>query len=210
MNQNATMGARIKALRKEKKYTLKQLAEETGLSIGFLSQLERGMSSIAVDSLAKIAQVLGVGLSTFFTDVQKTSRDPISRSCELLWRSDGPEISQAMLSRDLYDFDILPRIFQLMPSADPDRVDGAIHRHSGEEFIYVLEGVVTVYQEDREYTLYPGDSIQIHSHIPHNWVNRTNKIARLLSVSFPNPFKEERTGKTFAGKAESCKEGSDE
>lgn len=192
MNQNATMGARIKALRKEKKYTLKQLAEETGLSIGFLSQLERGMSSIAVDSLAKIAQVLGVGLSMFFTDAQVVSRDPISRSTELHWNADGSEIAQAMLSRDLYGFDILPRIFQLMPSAGSEEPEGAIHRHSGEEFIYVLEGVVTVYHGDREYTLYPGDSIQIHSNIPHNWVNRTNRIARLLSVGYPNPFREER------------------
>ena len=191
MNQNVTMGARIKTLRKEKKYTLKQLAEETGLSIGFLSQLERGMSSIAVDSLAKIAQVLGVSLSTFFADAQVVSQDPISRSSELHWNADGPEIAQAMLSRDLYGFDILPRIFQLMPMAD-EYQEAAIHRHSGEEFIYVLEGVVTVLHGDREYTLYPGDSIQIHSNIPHNWVNRTNKIARLLSVSSPNPFKEER------------------
>ena len=191
MNQNVTMGARIKALRKEKKYTLKQLAEETGLSIGFLSQLERGMSSIAVDSLAKIAKVLGVSLSTFFADAQVVSQDPISHSCELHWNADGPEIAQAMLSRDLYGFDILPRIFQLMPMADPSREE-TIHRHSGEEFIYVLEGVVTVFHGDREHTLYPGDSIQIHSNIPHNWVNRTNKIARLLSVSYPNPFKEER------------------
>ena len=106
-------------------------------------------------------------------------------------KSCDPEIFQAMLSRDLYGFDILPRIFQLMPSAG-DGADGAIHRHSGEEFIYVLEGVVTVYHGDREYTLYPGDSIQIHSNIPHNWVNRTSRIARLLSVSCPNPFREEK------------------
>lgn len=192
LNQNATMGMRIKALRKEKKYTLKQLAEESGLSIGFLSQLERGMSSIAVDSLARIAAILGVSLSTFFSDSQVVSADPVSHSTELHWNADGPEISQALLSKDLYGFDILPRVFQLMPMASNNDPEGAIHRHSGEEFIYVLEGVVTVYHNDREYTLYPGDSIQIHSNIPHNWVNRTNRIARLLSVSYPNPFKEER------------------
>ena len=186
------MGMRIKALRKEKKYTLKQLAEESGLSIGFLSQLERGMSSIAVDSLARIAAILGVSLSTFFSDSQVVSEDPVSHSTELHWNADGPEIAQALLSKDLYGFDILPRIFQLMPLASNDEPEGAIHRHTGEEFIYVLEGVVTVYHNNREYTLYPGDSIQIHSNIPHNWVNRTNRIARLLSVSYPNPFREER------------------
>ena len=192
MDQNTTMGMRIKALRKEKKYTLKQLAEESGLSIGFLSQLERGMSSIAVDSLARIASILGVSLSTFFADSQMISQDPVSHSSELHWNADGPEIVQAMLSKDLYGFDILPRIFNLMPSAGGREKEGVIHRHTGEEFIYVLEGVVTVYHNEREYTLYPGDSIQIHSDIPHNWFNRTNKMAKLLSVSCPNPFREER------------------
>ncbi len=200
MNQNATMGARIKALRKEKKYTLKQLAEESGLSIGFLSQLERGMSSIAVDSLARIASILGVSLSTFFTDTQTISMDPVSRSTELRWNSVGPEIAQAILSKDIYEFDILPRIFQLMPSASDADPQGAVHRHAGEEFIYVLEGVVTVYHNDREYTLYPGDSIQIHSNTPHNWENRTNQVARLLSVSYPNPFRAEHSaGHTNSG-----------
>ena len=192
MDQNATMGMRIKMLPKEKKYTLKQLAEESGLSIGFLSQLERGMSSIAVDSLARIASILGVSLSTFFADSQVTSQDPVAHSSELHWNPDGPEIVQAMLSKNLYGFDILPRIFHLLPSAGGQETETVIHRHTGEEFIYVLEGVVTVYHNEREYTLYPGDSIQIHSDIPHNWFNRTNKMASLLSVSYPNPFKEEK------------------
>ena len=192
MNQNATMGMRIKALRKEKKYTLKQLAEETGLSIGFLSQLERGMSSIAVDSLAKIAQILGVSLSTFFTDADAVSRDPVCHAFELHWNATSPEIAQAILSKDTYGFDILPRMVQLMPENSKDLQDGAIHRHAGEEFIYVLEGIVTVYCNETEYTLYPGDSIQIHSNSPHNWVNHTNKAAKLLSVGYPNPFREER------------------
>lgn len=42
------------------------LSEQTGLSIGFLSQLERGMTTIAIDSLANVARVLGVELADFF------------------------------------------------------------------------------------------------------------------------------------------------
>ena len=66
MNKSAVIGFRIKELRTEKKYTLKYLSEQTGLSIGFLSQFERGLTSIAIDSLEKIAQVLEVELSSFF------------------------------------------------------------------------------------------------------------------------------------------------
>lgn len=66
MNKNIDIGTKIKKYRKDKKYTLKMLSEQTGLSIGFLSQLERGMTTIAIDSLANVARVLGVELADFF------------------------------------------------------------------------------------------------------------------------------------------------
>ena len=49
MDPNLTIGAKIKALRTEQKYTLKALSDLTGFSVGFLSQIERGISSVAVD-----------------------------------------------------------------------------------------------------------------------------------------------------------------
>jgi quercetin dioxygenase-like cupin family protein len=64
-----------------------------------------------------------------------------------------------------------------------------MYTHSGEEYVYVLSGVITVWLDGRSYTLYPGDSMQIISTLPHNWVNNTNKIAELLSINYPNPFK---------------------
>ena len=66
--------------------------------------------------------------------------------------------------------------------------------HSGEEFVYVLTGVVTLWLEDRQYALYPGDSIQIHSNQPHNWANNTNKVAELLSINYPNPLRSDTAG----------------
>lgn len=56
---------KIKELRNTKNMTLKKLSEENGLSVVFLSQLERGLTSIAVDSLENIAKILGVNLSYF-------------------------------------------------------------------------------------------------------------------------------------------------
>ena len=80
MDHNVTIGAKVKAFRTAKKYTLKQLSEESGLSIGFLSQLERGLSSIAIDSLAKLATILGVSLSSFFDSSADQEKSPVSRS----------------------------------------------------------------------------------------------------------------------------------
>lgn len=190
MNQNAMIGAHIRNLRVSKKYTLKQLSDESGLSVGFLSQLERGMSSVAIDTLARLGEILGVGLSSFFNVVHDEGPEPVVHGFELRAAPMSPQIIQYMLSNDPAGFDVLPRLFLLMPQDEIDQEEIEMNFHAGEEFVYVLEGIVTVYMDGRRYTLYPGDSIQIRSHLPHNWVNLTNKQARLLSINYPNPLKE--------------------
>lgn len=189
MDHNQTIGARIKALRTEKHYTLKALSDMTGLSVGFLSQTERGISTIAVDSLSRVASCLGVPLSTFFSDQVQDTSDPVVHGFSAHRAMVGPQIIESVLSHDVTEFSFLPKHFQLMPFNDADVQKLEMCIHSGEEFVYVLTGIVTLWLEDRRYTLYPGDSIQIHSNQPHNWANNTNKVAELLSINYPNPFR---------------------
>ena len=80
MSATTDIGSKIKKYRKEKKYTLKNLSEQTGLSIGFLSQLERGITTIAIDSLANVADVLGVEMMDFFESDLHQENDPVMRS----------------------------------------------------------------------------------------------------------------------------------
>ena len=187
-DHNQAIGARVKNLRTSKKYTLKQLSEEVDLSIGFLSQLERGMSSIAIDSLSKIADVFGVSLSSFFEYSGDDGDSPVVHGFDLHPIEVSPEIIQFIYTRNPTAFHLLPRVFQINPSSNPDE-PLEIYNHAGEEFMYVLEGIVTVYVDGREYVLYPGDGMHIHSDVDHNWCNRTNKIARLLTVNYPNAFR---------------------
>ena len=189
MDPNLTIGAKIKALRTEQKYTLKALSDLTGFSVGFLSQIERGISSVAVDSLAKIAKCLEVPLSTFFDTQPPDRQDPVVHSFSTHQTMVSPQIIQSVLSHDTQAFDFLPRRFLLMPFSDPDTLAPEMYTHAGEEFVYVLTGIVTLWLENTKYTLYPGDSIQIHSNQPHNWANNTNKVAELLSINYPNPLK---------------------
>jgi quercetin dioxygenase-like cupin family protein len=76
-----------------------------------------------------------------------------------------------------------------MPQEEMEEEQIEMYAHEGEEFSYVLEGIITVYLDGARHTLYPGDSIQIRSNLPHNWVNLTNKTAKLLSVNIPNPLR---------------------
>ena len=189
MSRNAMIGSKIKQLRTEKRYTLKELSAETGLSVGFLSQLERGLSSIAIDSLAKIADLLGVTLTSFFDDEEpERNPDPVVHGFDLHHSQISPQIIQFVLSHDVRGFDHLPRMIQLMPFADTDGDELEMYTHTGEEFVYVLEGVVTVYIGEQQHVLYPGDSIQIHSEEAHNWTNRTNRLTKILTINYPNPF----------------------
>ena len=104
MNKNIDIGAKIKKYRKDRKYTLKMLSEQTGLSIGFLSQLERGMTTIAIDSLANVAKVLGVELSDFFESEAKNGSDPVIHSYDMPMTQVSREIIQYILSKDVDNF----------------------------------------------------------------------------------------------------------
>ncbi len=189
MNQKAMIGAHIRSLRLAKKLTLKQLSDESGLSVGFLSQLERGMSSIAIDTLSSLARVLGTDLSSFFNVVHGPSPEPVTHGFDLKATPVSPQIIQYVLSNDPAGYALLPRLFLLMPQEEMEEEQIEMYAHEGEEFSYVLEGIITVYLDGARHTLYPGDSIQIRSNLPHNWVNLTNKTAKLLSVNIPNPLR---------------------
>jgi len=66
MTKNKQLGARIKAHRMQKGLTLKQLSERVDLSVGFLSQAERGLAAISLNSLYRLATEFGVDVKDFF------------------------------------------------------------------------------------------------------------------------------------------------
>ena len=66
MNQSEMIGSRLKEERLQQKLTLKQLSEKVGLSIGYLSQVERGYGTLSLSALKKLSSALGLEMSTFF------------------------------------------------------------------------------------------------------------------------------------------------
>lgn len=185
------IGERIKALRKINKMTLKQLSQQTGLSTGFLSQFERGLSNIAVDSLQKIAEALGVELYSFFKPtstegvIDKTL--PVVRSYQQpVLTVIGEQFVIKNLSAKLSDKTLFPRLVEILPFETHESVKA--YSHEGEEFVYVLEGVMTLLYGKLEHQLYPGDSAHYFSKDKHNWVNKTSKVVKIICVSIPNKF----------------------
>jgi len=173
---NKVIGSKVKELRTQKKMTLKELSEKTNLSTGFLSQLERGLTSIA--------EALEVELSYFFSSAKRKER-VIQRSYEReVYNIDNCLYVNYVLSNSINDKTMLPRLIEILPNSSDEELSS--FHHEGEEFIYVLEGILTLFINNERQNLYPGDCAHIDSKVCHNFTNYTNKITKILIVSIPN------------------------
>ncbi|NPV43231.1 MAG: helix-turn-helix transcriptional regulator [Firmicutes bacterium] len=180
------IGKKIKELRASKKITLKDLSEKTGLSIAFLSQLERGLTSAAIMSLKNIAKALEVDISFFFKPPFENNKRIIRGYEQEIFHIENSKYIYYNLANDAECKSLTPFLVTIYPEQGKDKV--IPYSHEGEEFIYVLEGILTIYLENEKYDLYPGDSLHIDSSVPHNWANFTNKIVKILSVNTPKIF----------------------
>lgn len=186
------IGAVVKEARKRQNITLRQLSEATGISVGFLSQFERGICNISLDSLSKIARALEISVDEFFREdeIRQDKDYQLLRPHEMV----PAHVSNSSIQYHLtpnHHCGFLPRIHVLLPQPENPPEEIATYSHAGEEFIYVLEGVLNLYVGDKQDLLYPGDSAYFRSGIAHNWVNLSNKLTRVLSVNYPNPLQNE-------------------
>ena len=181
-----TIGEKLKQVRNSKGMTLKELGDASGLSVGYLSQLERGKSSIAINQLGKIAECLGVNMRYFISE-ELQNESPVMKSYENEALYIESELSiQYRIINNVNHLSMLPKIDVLMPGFATE----VAHCHKGEEFIYILEGVMTFDLDGKTYDLYPGDTAYYNALKVHSWKNNTNKPVKVLMVSTPNPFQQ--------------------
>lgn len=170
------IGIQIKKVRKQRKMTLKQLAEKTGLSISFLSQIERSKSSMTLESLHKVSDALDISPSQFFSK-SKDSDTPISGKETMKKQADSFFHYYSLIgsmANPLFE----PRIVTLLPTEEKV----SPFRHEGQEFIYILEGTLTLFYKDHYYELSVGDSFHFESTEAHNWINYSKATVKILQV----------------------------
>ncbi|WP_350344009.1 XRE family transcriptional regulator [Proteinivorax tanatarense] len=186
MKLEVQIGKRVKLLRQEKKITLKELSGKTNLSVGYLSQFERGVNTISIDALAKIAAIFDVNLTYFLPDQPKRSSVILKKHAREVLDTIGSKYAITNLSTNHSDLAVYPRIIEILPSYKKETLK--TYQHEGEEFIYVLEGILTFLYKDEVHYLYPGDTAHYQSSTPHNWANDTNMNVKIICVSTPNLF----------------------
>lgn len=177
------IGHLLKELRKKRGLTLKELSTKTGLSTSFLSQLEHAKCSITLQSLSKISDALEVSRSYFFPEQQDQPQVHESKEANCNF-----QINQANFIYQSLASNITNPLFEpMLVILFPNNYKNLTSTHRGQEFVYVLEGVLTVIIGEEENELGVGDSFHIDSSTPHTWFNKTDEVVKLLYVqSYPN------------------------
>ncbi|HEX3815266.1 MAG TPA: XRE family transcriptional regulator [Mycobacteriales bacterium] len=180
------MGEAIRGLRHAHGLTLVQLAERTGLSHSFLSQIERGLAAPSMKSLFGIASALG----TTQDRLMVTAANPAGGgpAVALLRAGDGIRLSSSddalpngSLARQLI---AEPGVYYPTEFVGLSRQFGEFwFEHDGTEFVYVATGTIEVELGDGTiHTLGPADSLKYDGHIPHRWRAKGSAATRVLMV----------------------------
>lgn len=181
------IGNYIKKIRTDQGLTLKELSEKSGLSVSFLSQFERGISTIALDALMSLSEALDIDPRDVIQESLATAQ-PKDDYVQRGYNRHTSQISannqiQTDLSALGYGKKILARMYTLLPDESDEQVLPV--SHEGEEFIYVLEGVLTLKIGSAEYELYPEDTAHFPSTKKHMWYNRTNRNVKFILINYP-------------------------
>lgn len=171
-------------LRTQQNMTLKELSTLSGLSISFLSQVERGNSSLAITSLQKIAEVFNVPITTFFEE-PKNEQYFVPESDRKQFQIEGSGATYVRLGGNFAGRALEPLLVTLPPLNKQE----LMFNHPGEEMYYVLEGEMILTVDGTEYHLSKGDSIHFPSTLDHMMYNPTEEPTQVLSVLTPVIFK---------------------
>ena len=187
------VGQRLRELRKQKGLSIKALAEQTELSSSFISQVERGVSSVSFASLHSFCRALGVSLAEFFGESDPTHAVELPASPEQsLVHSRELEasitLSDAAINYRFLSTGFPARQFEAMMGTISPGYSFPPSTHKGEEFGHVLEGTLKLIIGEDTYVLGPGDSYHFSSTIPHGYGVEGDHPVRVLWVVTVNRF----------------------
>ena len=168
------IGPKVRALRLKKKIGLVDLGKHTGLSPALLSKIERGRLFPTLPTLLRIALVFGVGLEYFFAGAREKPVVAVMRKDQRVELPDRPGARDLAFRFASLDYSATERRFNayyadfLPVAADKLRT----HEHPGVEFIYVIQGTLSVHVDDDEHALNAGDAIYFDSSVSHAYRRR--------------------------------------
>lgn len=181
------LGAALRALRRQNGWTLADVSRRTGFSVPTLSKVENHRASLSYDKLIRLSQGLGVDISRLFTKAGTAVEPPAITGRRSINRARDGQLVETR-NYDYYYLSTDVRQKKLIPIRSSVRCRtlhefGTLLKHSGEEFIYVLEGTVEVHTELYEpYILRSGESTYIDSTMGHGYLAKGDGPCTILAV----------------------------
>ena len=174
-------GQRFRRLRLRRKLSLSQVARATGVSVGFLSALERGQMRCSVSTLRRIARYYKTNIMALFETDGDSQRLVRPDQRKILETSPGVRMELLAWGNTAME----PHLFRIKPGGG----SGESYSHEGEEFLHVLRGEFEISLKGRErYLLKSGDSLYFESSTPHRWKNPGRTESWILWVNTPPTF----------------------
>lgn len=188
------VGKRLRELRTRLGFSLRALADRSGLNVNTLSLIENGKSSPSVSTLQQLALALDVPIAALF------EQEPVERRVVFTPKESRPQASfgstrMENLGKDLSGRAVQPFVVTLQPGmGSGDRMIV----HTGYEFVYCLSGQIRYRIDQDAYNLKTGDSLAFEAHLPHCWENTGEDTAEILLILYPSDEHEEPGGRHFS------------
>jgi DNA-binding transcriptional MerR regulator/mannose-6-phosphate isomerase-like protein (cupin superfamily) len=175
------IGPRLRRMRLRNGYSLSKVAHATGVSVGFLSALERAQMTASVATLRRISRFYRMNILALFDP--SNSNPGRVRPADRKVLDAGPGVRMELLAwgNTLME----PHLFRIAPSSG----SGESYAHDGEEFLYILKGALEISLADGErQLLQEGDSFYFESNNAHRWKNPGKKETLVLWINTPPTF----------------------
>ncbi|MET3896844.1 transcriptional regulator with XRE-family HTH domain [Devosia sp. UYZn731] len=181
-----TLGQRLRARRKAIGKTLQQVATESSLTVGFISQIERGISTPSLASLYNVAKALETSVDHFVSKAPARSHSVVSHSGQRqIYRVGGTARFYEFLERGFPEAKLNACLSHCPPGHLTEMMS-----HEGEEIVYLVSGSMRYEVDGQTYLLGPGDTLHFDSHKPHRGANIGTETAVELWVGTMRLFPE--------------------
>jgi transcriptional regulator with XRE-family HTH domain len=176
------VGCRLRQLRVEQGHSIRALAELSGLNVNTLSLIENGKSSPSVGTLQQLANALEVPVTVFF-EADTPGNNVIYMKSNRRPKADFTHGMLEDLGAGILSWGMEPFIVSLDPETDSGQ-DAIVH--TGQEFVFCLEGQIEYTIDNDVYVLEAGDSLLFESHLPHRWRNLSTHNSHSILVLCPS------------------------
>lgn len=177
------VGKKLKALRLGNNLTQDELASRLELTKGFISLLENNKTSPSMSTLFNILEVLGTDVHDFFS---KENDQVVTFKEEDFYEKEDDDLKHMIywIVPNAVKYEMEPIMIKLQPGGQSN-ID---QPHPGEEFGYVLEGIVTLYLNKKKYTIKKGETFYYLANQEHYLANHSNHPCKVLWISTPPTF----------------------